>query len=326
MRLVIKIAVFTTVLLFTISCTYDFSEDYFKEIKTNGPNVNISLSGFTNGEETRSSKMVQYAISGVIDYEFEMIVIVNEVEIYRSQERTGDFYLFVDDLNDGDHNLTVKYISPTKSGSLADAVGGEFYTGEISYSFTLDKSLADPFGIESINIIEGSIYINLNPIQDDNFEEAFLVIKNEYDFILEERPISQEDLTDLQIHDNQTLIYNPRYAIKVKNAFKEDISDFLLLPTEKMQFIHTRKYIDGLLYSVLIYTGHPFYNNFDIMRIEYRGFYSGYWNYIINPLGGEKILVFSLARDSTIYPILKFFKNDILIERISDPAHKIQFN
>src|SRR5690606_30964653 len=104
----------------------DFSEDYFKEIKTNGPNVNISLSGFTNGEETRSSKMVQYAISGVVNYEFEMIVKVNEVEIYRSQERTGDFYLFVDDLNDGDHNLTVEYIFPTNSGSLADAVGGEF--------------------------------------------------------------------------------------------------------------------------------------------------------------------------------------------------------
>ena len=327
MRLIIKNTVLISILLFITSCTYDFSEDYFKEIPINKPNVNISLIGFTNGENTRSSKMVQYTINGVVNYEFEMVVRVNEVEIYRNQERTGEFYLFVDNLNDGIYNLTIEYIFPTNSGSLADALGGEFYTGGISYSFNLDKSLASPFDIASIDIIEGSIYINLNPIPDNNFEEAFLVIKNEYDYIIEERPITQEDLTDLVIHDDQTVIYNPSYSIKIRNAFKEDISDFVLLPTTKINFI-----LDNISYNTykFTYNGHPLYGNFDTMSIKYYDSSdsnrSNDRDLNLNPLGGEDIITTTFYPDNLVYiPTLRLYKNGFLIEEIYDPSQPFQF-
>ncbi|WMI64459.1 hypothetical protein RBH94_10340 [Aestuariibaculum sp. YM273] len=312
-------------LLNLLNCTYDFSEDYFEKIKVYEPNVIVKLNGFTNEEETHASKVVKYAITGFVSNEFEMVVKVNDKEIYRSYDKTGEFYLYVDELDDGKHNLTIEYLFPTNSGSLANVLDAEFYTGGAAYVFNLDKTLATPLGIDSINIIEGSIYINLNPIVDYNFVDAFLVIKNENDYIIEERPISQEDLTDLVIHDDKTIIYNPSYAIKIKNAFREDISDFVLLPTAKMNFIlEYVNYYD----RKMTYNAHPFYGNFDTIIMEYYDANNGGNKYhSINPLGDEVIIHHNFGWYTNIsiyYPILKFYKNGIQIERIADIDHKFQ--
>ena len=313
MKLEIKATFIVAILLFATSCTYNFSEDYFNEIQANDPNVNITLTGFTDGEETSSSKTVQYTITGVGNDEFEMIVKVDEVEIYRSQEKTGEFYLLVDNLVDGDHQLTVEYIFPTNSGSLSDSVGGEFFIGGVVYDFTVDKSLANSFGIASVNIVQGSIYITLDPITDDNFEEVYLLIQNEFGFVIEERPISQEDLTDLEIHDDQTVFYNPSYAIKVKNAFAEDTSDFVSLPTTKMKFT-----LEPLSYSSfkLIYNEHPLYGNFDSMAFEYTYRFSGLDFHSVNPQGGETIINYGYFFGETFSVNLKMYKNNSLIGNI----------
>lgn len=304
---------FTISLVLLYGCTYDFSEDSFKNIQTNNPNVNIILTGFVDGEETSSSKMVQYSITGVGNDEFEMIIRINGTEIYRSEKRTGKFYLFVDEIVDGEHELTIEYIFPTNSGSLADSLNGEFFTGISKYNFTVDKTLADPFGISNIDIINGSIFITLNPITDNNFDEAFLVIKNEDDFILEERPISEEDLTDLEIHDDETIFYNPSYAIKLKNAFIEKTSEYVLLPTVKMNFT-----IEPLLYRSfkLIYNEHPLYGNFDTIGFDYTYPFSGSSFHNLNPQGGETIINYGFYFGENIFLHFKIFKDNSLFGNI----------
>lgn len=299
------------------SCTYDFSEDYFKEIQTNNPNVKLSLTGFSDGEKTSSSKIVKYVITGVTNNEFEIVVKIDETEIHRSNNKTGEFYLYVDELIDGNHKLTVEYIFPTNSGSLADSIGNEFFTGKTTYNFTLDKSLANPLGISSITIRQGSIYITLNPITDNNFEKAYLLIKNEFGYIMEERPISKEDLTDLEIHDDQTTYYNPSYAIKIKNAFTEKTSEFVLLPTPKMNF--TLEPLDYLgifetNYYKLIYNEHPLYGNFDKIFFEHKDFnVAGTFSLSLNPRGGESIITTNYYFGNISTDEFKIIKNNSLI-------------
>ena len=314
LKIRIKTTLFAAILLLATSCTYNFSEDYFNEIQINDPSVSIALNGFTPGEETSSSKLVQYVITGP-GSEFEMIVKIDEVEIYRSQESTGEFYLFVDDLADGEHKLAIEYLFPTNSGSLADSLGGEYFIGGATYDFTVDKSLANSFGIASINIVQGSIYITLNPIVNNNFDEAYLLIKNEFGFVLEERLISQADLTDLEIHDAQTVIYNPSYAIKIKNSFVEDTSDFVFLPTIKMNFT-----IEPLLYRSfkLIYNEHPLYANFDTIGFDYTYPFTGSSFHNLNPQGGETIIDYGYYFGETFSVNFKIFKNNSLIENIHE--------
>ncbi|WP_179348616.1 hypothetical protein [Winogradskyella pacifica] len=316
MKLRFRYILFIVSTLFLTNCTYDFSEDSFKDIQINNPNVTIILTDFVNGEEISSSKIIPYTITGTGNSEFEMIVKMNDTEIYRSQETSGEFYLYVDELTDGEHNLTIEYTVPTNSGSLADALNGEFFVGLAEYNFIVDKTLADPFGIASININQGSIFITLNPILDTNFDEAFLVIKNEYDFIIEERPISEEDLSDLQIHDDQTIFYNPSYAIKLKNSFTEDISDFVLRPTTKMNFS-----IEPLLYREfkLIYNEHPLYGNFDTIGLSgYTYPYSGGAFVNLNPQGGETIIDKGFYFGENIFLNFKIFKNNSLFGELHE--------
>lgn len=284
MRSGIKAILLVAMLCCATGCTYDFSEDYYRDIELQEPSVHIRLTGFTDGEKTRSSKAVQYDITGVGDRDFEVIVTVDGAEIHRGQQVEGEFYLALEDLADGQHKLTFEYIFPSNSGSLVDSVGGEFFVGAAEYDFSVDKSLAKSFGIASVTIREGSIYISLNPIEDQKFDEAFLLIRNEDGYIVEERPISKADLADLEIHDDQTVIYNPSYAIKLRNAFYEDTSDYILLPTPKMTF--SVEFVSNRYFKV-IYSAHPLYGNFDTVRVEYYNYLVGNRSFLIDPKGGE---------------------------------------
>ena len=61
MKLQFRYILFIMSTLFLTNCTYDFSEDSFKDIQINNPNVTISLTDFVNGEEISSSKIIPYS-------------------------------------------------------------------------------------------------------------------------------------------------------------------------------------------------------------------------------------------------------------------------
>jgi len=273
--------------LLFLSCEYQFSDDYFNDLEVPDNSVNITLINFSAGEVAKVSKTIRYGFTGVVHDRFEMAVYVDGLEIYRSREANGEFNLALENLEDGNHQLTIDYISATNNKSLASIANAQFYTGTESYNFASDKSIANSFGIAAVNIVEGSIYITLNPITDTNFDEAILLIKNEDGYLIEERPITEEDLTDLEIHDYKTIGYNPSYAIKVKNTFTENSSDYVLLPTEKMNFTITPLSYDSFY---LNYNEHPFYGNFNDIGFSYTYTSSGFRSHEINPRGGQTFI------------------------------------
>lgn len=310
-----RTAVIVAILFLVQGCTYDFSEDYYNEIEISDPSVNISLMGIANGEEVTSARDIRYSFSGTGSGDFEAVFSIDGVEIHVSNQRTGQFSLPVYDLNDGQHKLSVDFIFPTNSGSLADAIGGEFYTGEAEYSFAVNKSLADSFGIASVNIRDGSIYITLNPVTDDNFDYAYLLIQNDYGVVVDQRPISPEDLADLEIHDSQTLMENPSYAIKVENAFYEDTSEFVLLPTPDMEFAVAP--LDYRSFK-LSYKGHPLYGNFDIFGYDYTYTATGSSFQALDPEGGEQIVDQGYYFGGTFLMTFKIFKDNNMIQSYSE--------
>lgn len=313
MKTGIRALYFFAIWLSVTGCTYDFSEDYYKEIALKDPNISIFLTGFTNGEERSSSKVVKYAFSGVGNGEFEMIVSVDEKEIHWSQERTGEFYLAIDELEDGQHKLRIEFGFPSNSGSLASKLGGEYYTGTAEYSFAVDRTLAGSFGIKSVNLVEGSIYIKLNPVTDDNFEEAYLLIHNEDGYVVEERLISQQDLTDLEIHDNKTLLYNPGYAIVVRNPFAENTSEMVRLSTPKMEFTTE---VLGYKKFKLSYTAHPLYANVDKIGFDYSYNYSGGKFYTLDLRGGETIVDMGYSFGEKFRVNFMIFRGEAIIGHI----------
>ena len=96
------------------------------------------------------------------------------------------------------------------------------------------------------------------------------------------------------------MTYNPSFAIKVKNAFAEKTSQFVLLPTEKMTFK-----IEPLTYSSfkLIYNSHPFYGNFENLTFDYTYKASGSKVHSLNPQGGETIIPYGYYFGESFYEI-----------------------
>jgi hypothetical protein len=307
----IKTVFFFFIALFFTHCSYTYSEDYFNDVELPSPDINISLLGFTNGEVLNESRLVNYSITGSGGNLGDVLVEIDDDVIFNSSSRLGQFAIDVDRLENGNHELIISFEFPTNSGSLADSLQAELFSGTVTYSFTVDKSLADSFGIASVDIIQGSIFINLNPITDTNFDEAFLLIKKNGS-VVEELLISQQQVNDLQIHDSETFFYNPEYAIKVKNTFEEKISDYVLLTTPQMELEQLPILYDNF---DLIYSGHPLYGNFDSIGIEYSHLGVSGLEYLI-PTGGTTNINRPFTFGLPVPMRLNFYKNGSFISDI----------
>ena len=144
--LVIILALYT-------ACDYEFSEDYYTEIELVEPTSNLNLTNFTNGETLRNSKVINYNLNVSGDNQlFRFSIYIDNVEVSQSYTFQGSFYIELENLEDGDHTLDFVYNLKSESGSMADIFGLEIYQIKESFTFIVDKSLAAPFNIKTIEI------------------------------------------------------------------------------------------------------------------------------------------------------------------------------
>jgi len=286
------------------ACTFEFSEDYFNDIEYTPPEGGIVLLDFQSGDELSASRTILYTIPGITNTYFEMRVLVDDQEIYNSTNPTAEFYLHIEELEDGAHDLTVEYVISSDSGSLADRSDAEYLGATETFSFIVDKSLASAFGISSVEIREGTVFVALNEISDDNFEEAYLIVKDENGYISNEILLSDLELENLEVNDTQTVHYHPSYAIKVKNAFTEQLSDFVALETPLMEI--SMEIIDFRRFK-LKSTEHPLYANFDSFSFDY--YYERSFRHSLDPRGEEIIIPYGYAFGKENYLWLKYIKD-----------------
>ncbi len=276
---------FTAVLILA-SCSYNFEEDFYKEINRTEPTVQINFTNFTPSEELGSSRTIGYEVTGANERFFNINFSVDGVQIHQYHETTGEFFMNIEDLIDGERQLEVEISFASGSGTLADRVNAEIYSLNASFPFTIDSSLADPFPITSVEIEEGSIAINFGPITDDNFEEAFLIIED-IDGNRREQPITTQELADLKAFDRETVHGSPRYTIKTSNPFLEKFGNYTVIDIAPF-----RMRLEPIDFDSFKIVNEPYalYGNLD--EIITRYYYSIHFNsYIsLNPAGGETIV------------------------------------
>lgn len=292
-----------------IGCDFQFSEDFYVNLEQNVPDSQVSLQDFVNNQKVNASKEIRYNyLSSSKNKLYQLKVFVDQTEIFlTTTETNGQFYLYIDDLSDGNHTLKLEYIVSSGSGSLADLNNGEAYIRTDEYVFRIDKSLAEPFSIKNVEIRDGTIYVSWNQVQDTNFNEAYLIVKNEEGYVVNEQLITEADINNFQFNDTETIVYNPSFAIKVKNAFQEKTSPFVALLTDKMTFDLVP---EDLEHFKLNYSAHPLYGNFDALYFEYYAPNSGNREYSINPKGGELIANGSFFGHE-MFTKLRFNKNGV---------------
>lgn len=269
-----------TALLIT-SCSFDFSEDYYKEIELVEPSSNLNFRNFRNGETLSNSKVIDYNLNISGDNQlFGLSINIDNVEVSQSYTLQGSFYIGLENLEDGEHTLDFVYNLKSESGSMADIFGLEIYQVKESFIFTVDKSLVTPFEIKTIEIKDGTIYLNWDKIEDNNYPETYLLIQDGYQF--NEILLTQEILESKRYHDNLSVSDKITYSIKTRNSFEEKYGEEKVLDLKDIFKVTLE--IDARKALILKWNEHPLYANFDCLSLSFAP------QIDIDKKGGERIL------------------------------------
>ena len=272
-----------------LGCTFNFSEDYYNDIELSEVDIDFNLINFVDGEELKSSKDVLFQFSSNSHQLYNAEVYLNGERIYIGTDKNGTFELDITNIETGNHQLRVEYAYSTNSGSYADLLGAEAFQKVDNYTFSVDRSLADPFEIASIEIRDGTIFVNWDPIEDQNFENAYLIVTYEDVNITREILLTEEDLEAGYFNDNQTFYYDPIYQIRVDNFFGDKTSDVQQLTTEKMEVTMEPSTFRDYTFS---WSRHPLYSNISRLELDYYYTYPDrsippILNRSLDPLGGQ---------------------------------------
>lgn len=284
-----KILRITKVLLLTltvqlfVNCNYEFSEDYFLEIEQSEPNAILRLEEFSNNIILQQPVTVSYEYDGNnISRLFEVRFYIDDTQILSSANNLGDFHIDSDSLSEGSHILKVEYVFSSGTNSLADINNLEVYIKTEQYNFYIDKSPPSPVVLKTVEIVDGTIYISWDPILETNFDEAFLILKSD-GIIIKEIKLSNEELSEEQYNDKNSLCNNLNYSIKLVNRYNQSISNDLTIDIEP---ISIEKQIINENQLKLTWSTHPLYNNFDYFECNIVSpFLTD-----LSPLGGEIIV------------------------------------
>lgn len=293
------------------SCTFEFSEDYYKEIEITPPTAILTLSAFENNMTLSQPVNVNYLYNGDNKHRlYQIIVSIDKQEIHRDSYENGSFYIDVDNLDEGIHKLKVEYYFSSGTGSLADIANMEAYVVTQEYTFSVDKSVGDAPNMLDVEILNGTLFISWDASIHSNFNEAYLIIENGKNQQLDQRLLTYDELNSGIYNDKISVTNSLKYSIMLMNNYTSSISNkvFIEIPevSIEMEILNENQYM-------MRWSSHALYGNFD--HYEYSNY--GYSNEKLNAKGGELIFDNAPIFGEKINHYLYMYRGNQLIGSVS---------
>ena len=265
------------------SCSYEFSEDYYKEIEVTAPTATLSLNDFENDITLTEPVNVGYQYNGDNRHRlFGIAIYINSEQIQSNSVESGSFYIDVDNLEEGEHQIKVEYYFSSGTGSLADVYNQEAYMATQEYVFNVDKSIGVAPNLTSVEIIDGTLYVNWDELTHSDFNEAYLIIENENNQQLNQILLSEVQLSSGIYNDRLSLNNALHYSIMLTNNYTSSISNEVSITIPEL--LVTIEILNENQHAMQ-WGEHPLYGNFDYY--QYSNY--GYNNEILDAIGGELI-------------------------------------
>ena len=306
-KIINKILPFIAVVLFS-SCAFEFSDDFYKEIKIEAPTASLSLLNFTDGEVYKKSTSINFEYAGNDKHRLFLIqIFLNGQIVVVTNDFSGSFLIDAQKLSEGKHNIKVEYSFSSGTGSLADINNLENYYVVEEFSFSIDKSLADAFPISNVKIEDGTINVYWEDIRNKNFDKAYLITKYDGSYT-KEILLTDDILSTKKYNDNQNTNGKLSYQIRVVNSFKTSESNIV-----EIEINHPEPSYEIINYNKVKFkwTKHPLYKNFDYYI--YNGKYLNNDKEIqLDKNGGELIIDIenTLRLDSEYYTSFILYRNN----------------
>lgn len=259
------------------SCEYSFSDDYYNDIVLQEVDLNVILTNLHKDEVLSSSREVLYQFPNSRNTLYNVSIYLDGVLIEATSNNSGSFILDLNTIEDGEHLLEVSYSYSTNSGSLASVLDAEAFIKLDSYPFTVNKSLSNPFEIERVEIIDGTIFLYWNEVPDYQDNEVYLVVTHRSldgaEYSSNEIILSDEIIENGVFNDTLTMLYDPIYHIKVVNEFEEKNGAEIQLIMDQIEVLSVNL-INGTDFEIE-FSEHPLYNNFEEYYVWFQRSFSG---------------------------------------------------
>lgn len=304
------IIIFFLVFLFT-SCAYEFSEDYYNDIEITPATATLSLYDFENDIVLTEPVNVSYLYDGDNKHRlYNVNISVNDIEIFNSSNESGNFYIDVDNLEEGQYELKIEFYFSSGTGSLAEATNQEAYIATQEYLFTIDKSVGAPPNLLSVENIDGSLYVSWEILNHSDFKEAYLIIENESNQQLGEILLTEEQLNSGTYNDKLSLNNSLHYSIKLINNYTASTSNevFINIPelSLEIEILNENQHL-------MRWGEHPLYNNFD--HYLYSNY--GYYNELLDSRGGELVFDSAPIFGESVYHYFHLYRNNQQVNSIT---------
>lgn len=275
------------ILLLSLGCEYEFSDNSFNEIIVKNPEYQLTISNFTNNEIIRDTKTIGFSYSSNTNNRLYSILFYIDDQRTNSSgsQSKGDILINLDNLEDGEHTIKVDLALKSESGSIADSYGIETFNYTENFNFIVDKSI-DLIEVSNVVHTDGSIYISwIPPTNLETYQDINLIINESYRTT--RIPLLDNDsiVKNGVFRDSLSLKFNVKYKIEVTNNHvtkESNVNNFYVvdsLVSIKHEFIDKNSY-------KLQWNKHPLYNNFD----NYKLTYNNNIEEIIDNQGGERII------------------------------------
>jgi len=258
----IKLGVSLLLFSLFLSCTFEFSEDFFVEIEQTEPNALFTVFEVEDNMVITQPITARYAFNGNGRHRlYSVNISIDNQGILGTSAESGEFEINPDDLSEGEHQLTLRYQYSSGTRSLADLNDLERLEESLNFTFTVDKSVPQPVNLTGVEVIDGTIFINWEAPENNIVQEACLNIHRPGEFnpftII---PIDPETINNLIYNDTQSTELELEYSISLKNRYGESESERISLSLEKPAMYG--EIIDANSYR-FIWGEHPLYSNFD---------------------------------------------------------------
>ncbi|WP_428742819.1 YncE family protein [Tenacibaculum sp.] len=311
--------IFISFLCFYLSkCSYDFSDDYYVDIKI--PSINdseITILNFNNDEVINDETTLEYIFKGMPNQiTLKSEVFLDNEKIYSDFKISkGSFTLFPSRYNDGKHIIKITHTFTSGSGSLSDQIQKEILTKTQEFSFEVKRNPSTPPSITDVIVENGSITVKWDQINGVDYDNAFLNLKFKYKEI--QIPLSKLELESKKYIDKTTVLFEANsnsayfdsysqvtYSIGYSNQYTKLHGSSRTLKCDPNWVNVQLSYVNNDSYK-LVWKKHPLYNNFEKFDI-----YHGTENFKASSLGGEYIINLPYAIGKKYYCVIKPIKEN----------------
>jgi hypothetical protein len=306
-----------------ISCSYDFAPDNFIDLEQPITETDyINLVNFNNLDTINIQRTIRYDFQGLENQNtIESKVYIDNEQIGVNWEgQYGTFNLRPENYDDGTHIISIEHTFSSGSKSIADQAGLETITEIASYQFVVNRFPSSPPPITSVEIIDGTIYVEWSTDYNTDFTNAYLNLH----FKTREKQIqlSDDELALGIFNDKSTVLFegssnrpdfdeysSVSYSILFESDYERSYGRSGSLSYDPSSVTMEVAFVDFNSYK-LKWSAHPLYNNFENFELIFGG-----ENFIGSSLGGEYIInspyIFgeklrSYIRPAVFYPQVQF--------------------